>query len=157
MPRLRILLLAVALGLLALPAPAPALTVGRGVDPPRCRVDPATGQRVCCRVCSRGKACGNSCIARDRTCHRGVGCACDAGSAAPAERPAAAAPASGQVAEAQRALNALGYDAGPADGRMDARTRAALRAFQRDQEMEPDGLPGPATLERLRRELARRR
>jgi hypothetical protein len=31
----------------------------------------------CCRVCSAGKACGNSCIARSKTCHKGKGCACD--------------------------------------------------------------------------------
>lgn len=33
-------------------------------------------QRTCCRVCSAGKACGNSCISRSKTCHQGVGCAC---------------------------------------------------------------------------------
>lgn len=31
----------------------------------------------CCRVCSTGKACGNSCIARSRTCRQPPGCACD--------------------------------------------------------------------------------
>lgn len=33
-------------------------------------------QRTCCRVCSAGKACGNSCISRSKTCHQGAGCAC---------------------------------------------------------------------------------
>jgi hypothetical protein len=33
----------------------------------------------CCKVCSRGKACGNTCINRDYRCHKGRGCACDAG------------------------------------------------------------------------------
>jgi competence protein ComEC len=33
---------------------------------------------TCCRVCSTGKACGNSCIARDRQCHKPAGCACNA-------------------------------------------------------------------------------
>lgn len=32
----------------------------------------------CCRVCSTGKACGNSCISRSYTCHKGRGCACNA-------------------------------------------------------------------------------
>ncbi|TMB34269.1 MAG: MBL fold metallo-hydrolase [Deltaproteobacteria bacterium] len=32
----------------------------------------------CCKVCSAGKACGNSCISRSYTCHRPPGCACDA-------------------------------------------------------------------------------
>lgn len=31
----------------------------------------------CCKVCSKGKACGNSCIARWKTCHKGRGCACN--------------------------------------------------------------------------------
>lgn len=31
----------------------------------------------CCRICSAGKASGNSCIARDKICHKGKGCACD--------------------------------------------------------------------------------
>jgi hypothetical protein len=31
----------------------------------------------CCKVCSAGKACGNSCIARWKTCHKGKGCACN--------------------------------------------------------------------------------
>ena len=37
----------------------------------------ADAQRRCCKVCSRGKACGDSCIARHLNCHRGRGCACD--------------------------------------------------------------------------------
>lgn len=31
----------------------------------------------CCKVCSHGKACGNSCIRADYQCHKGRGCACD--------------------------------------------------------------------------------
>lgn len=34
--------------------------------------------RTCCRVCTTGKACGNSCIARNRTCRQPPGCACNA-------------------------------------------------------------------------------
>jgi hypothetical protein len=33
---------------------------------------------ACCKRCSAGKACGDSCIARDKACHKGKGCACDA-------------------------------------------------------------------------------
>jgi hypothetical protein len=33
--------------------------------------------RYCCRHCSTGKACGDSCIARWKTCHKGRGCACN--------------------------------------------------------------------------------
>jgi hypothetical protein len=38
----------------------------------------AFAQAACCKRCSAGKACGDSCIARDKTCHKGKGCACDA-------------------------------------------------------------------------------
>ncbi len=34
--------------------------------------------RACCRVCARGKACGNSCISRAYQCRQPPGCACDA-------------------------------------------------------------------------------
>ena len=32
----------------------------------------------CCKICSKGKACGNTCIRRSYECHVGHGCACDA-------------------------------------------------------------------------------
>ncbi len=31
----------------------------------------------CCKVCSKGKACWDSCISRSYTCHKWPGCACD--------------------------------------------------------------------------------
>lgn len=31
----------------------------------------------CCQVCTKGKACGNSCLKATYTCHKGRGCACD--------------------------------------------------------------------------------
>jgi hypothetical protein len=34
-------------------------------------------QGYCCKVCSVGKACGDSCISRDKVCHKPSGCACD--------------------------------------------------------------------------------
>lgn len=33
--------------------------------------------KKCCKVCRKGKACGDGCIARDKQCHKGPGCACD--------------------------------------------------------------------------------
>jgi hypothetical protein len=36
-----------------------------------------TPQRYCCKYCTKGKACGDSCISRSYTCHKGPGCACD--------------------------------------------------------------------------------
>lgn len=35
------------------------------------------GGSSCCRVCTTGKACGDSCIASHLTCHQGGGCACN--------------------------------------------------------------------------------
>jgi hypothetical protein len=35
-------------------------------------------QAECCWVCSKGKACGNACIAAWKECHKGRGCACNA-------------------------------------------------------------------------------
>ena len=37
-----------------------------------------TADAACCKICSNGKACGNSCISRKKTCHKPPGCACDA-------------------------------------------------------------------------------
>lgn len=34
---------------------------------------------ACCKVCRKGKACGNSCIHRGYTCRKPPGCACDGG------------------------------------------------------------------------------
>jgi hypothetical protein len=31
----------------------------------------------CCKICTVGKACGDTCISRDKICHVGQGCACD--------------------------------------------------------------------------------
>jgi hypothetical protein len=31
----------------------------------------------CCKICDKGQACGNSCISRSYTCHKGRGCACN--------------------------------------------------------------------------------
>ena len=31
----------------------------------------------CCKTCKEGKACGDSCISKDKTCDVGPGCACD--------------------------------------------------------------------------------
>lgn len=39
-------------------------------------IAPTTPTRTCCRVCTTGKACGDSCISRTFTCRQGVGCAC---------------------------------------------------------------------------------
>lgn len=50
--------------------------------------------------------------------------------------PAAEVP---DVREVQQALDALGYDPGPADGVMGPQTRAAIEAFQADQDLPETG------------------
>ena len=39
--------------------------------------DDDQSSQSCCKICSKGKACGNSCISRSKTCHKPPGCACD--------------------------------------------------------------------------------
>ena len=59
--------------LVASTADASALDRGAPAEALQC-----TPREQCCRVCNRGRACGDSCISRDRQCHVGRGCACDA-------------------------------------------------------------------------------
>lgn len=53
------------------------------------------------------------------------------------------------VAQIQSQLNALGYAAGPADGDFGSSTAAAVKAFQKDRGLEPDGVVGTATFQAL--------
>jgi hypothetical protein len=46
-----------------------------GSIPATSACDVLTG--ACCRVCTKGKACGDSCIAKNETCRVGAGCACN--------------------------------------------------------------------------------
>lgn len=45
--------------------------------PPEESADDCTPRDECCRVCKKGKACGDSCIQKALTCHQEDGCACD--------------------------------------------------------------------------------
>jgi hypothetical protein len=38
---------------------------------------PTSASQTCCKICHTGKACGNTCISREKICHVGPGCACD--------------------------------------------------------------------------------
>lgn len=43
-------------------------------------LDDATDQQQpvrCCKICTKGKACGDTCIPKWKTCHVGPGCACN--------------------------------------------------------------------------------
>jgi N-acetylmuramoyl-L-alanine amidase len=50
------------------------------------------------------------------------------------------------VADLQRRLNGLGFDAGREDGILGDDTRAALTEFQRNMNLATDGICGPATI-----------
>ncbi len=54
------------------------------------------------------------------------------------------------VAALQERLLELGYDAGRVDGIFGVQTQRALRAFQRERGLVPDGTCGPATLRDLK-------
>lgn len=57
---------------------------------------------------------------------------------------------SNTVLELQRELNRLGFDAGPVDGLIGARTRSAIRAYQRDNQLLEDGQPTSSLLSHVR-------
>ncbi len=61
-----------------------------------------------------------------------------------------------EIMELQGHLNALGYDTQGIDGRVGPNTRAALRSFQADRDMEPDAFATAALLERARADAAAR-
>jgi peptidoglycan hydrolase-like protein with peptidoglycan-binding domain len=66
-----------------------------------------------------------------------------------------AAQVANTVLEIQRELNQLGYSAGPVDGWMGTRTRAAIQAYQRDHNLLVDGQPTSSLLSHVR-DTARR-
>jgi hypothetical protein len=46
--------------------------------------------KQCCRVCRKGKACGNGCISQERQCTKAQGCACNASRPASSSQPGGA-------------------------------------------------------------------
>ncbi|MFH1509214.1 MAG: hypothetical protein ABIE68_03555 [bacterium] len=58
------------------PEPEPAPVFESAPTPvPEPEPEPTTS---CCKMCSTGKACGDSCISKSYTCHKPPGCACNA-------------------------------------------------------------------------------
>lgn len=57
----------------AIVAAALLMVTAIGAEVPGCN---AAYAQSCCKVCKAGKACGNSCISRDKACHQPPGCAC---------------------------------------------------------------------------------
>ncbi|MFP4049699.1 MAG: lytic murein transglycosylase, partial [Desulfovermiculus sp.] len=56
------------------------------------------------------------------------------------------------IKEIQMVLNQLRYDAGSEDGYAGTRTRTAIRNFQQEHSLPPDGYTSPGLLKRLRKE-----
>lgn len=53
------------------------------------------------------------------------------------------------VKQIQAALKNAGYNPGPVDGRIGAQTREAIKAFQKDNGLKPDGIVGKRTRQLL--------
>lgn len=62
--------------LLSILAAAAALAIGPAAYTP-CLDGAAYAAGACCKRCSKGKAYGDSCIAADKGCRKGKGCACN--------------------------------------------------------------------------------
>jgi hypothetical protein len=63
------------------PTPTPEAIPTATPTPPvaqRAPVPTSAPARACCKVCTTGKACGDSCIAANKNCNKGPGCACNA-------------------------------------------------------------------------------
>lgn len=54
------------------------------------------------------------------------------------------------VIDLQQRLTKLGYDVGPADGRMGPKTRAAVRSYQKKTGVAPDGRLTASLMDRIR-------
>lgn len=61
-----------------------------------------------------------------------------------------------QMVDLQRQLQSMGFDPGEADGVIGARTRAALKAFQRSVGLPQDGYPSPEVMARVQSMAASR-
>ena len=61
------------------PTNTPEVVIVPPTNTPEVVVVPPTNPPVqaCCKVCRAGKACGDSCISKDKTCHKPPGCACN--------------------------------------------------------------------------------
>jgi len=79
-------------------------------------------------------------------------------SVAAAQPPEEAAPKESSfeatVRGVQQNLNSLGYEAGPIDGLIGPKTRAAIRDYQADQGLSPDGQVSYALLEQIESSMA---
>lgn len=66
---------------------------------------------------------------------------------------ASASAGSDTVRGIQAGLGKLGYDAGPADGKAGAKTRAAIRSYQERNQLLVDGEPSAALLAHIQKQI----
>lgn len=59
------------------PKPTPVPTVVPTPTPKIDIVPEPAPTTACCKICTKGKACGDTCISKSYTCHKGPGCACN--------------------------------------------------------------------------------
>ena len=59
-----------------------------------------------------------------------------------------------EVLTLQKALNQLGFDVGTPDGKFGQKTQDAVKAFQTDHGLEPDGIVGQGTADAINQTLA---
>lgn len=73
---MKLLLAAVIIAVTPPAAPAPPLS--DLIKPPSIEnmTPRPTFAQECCKRCSKGKPCGDSCISRKKQCQKGKGCAC---------------------------------------------------------------------------------
>ena len=69
-----------------------------------------------------------------------------------AARPAGPQVDRASVRDLQARLKDLGYDPGPADGQLGPKTRAAIRAYQKDTGLKADGQVTASLLEQIKAE-----
>jgi beta-N-acetylglucosaminidase len=72
-------------------------------------------------------------------------------SGAPMQMSMGLVKADDKVKELQRTLSRVGFNVGDADGRFGQRTSEAVKAFQRHNGLQADGVVGPKTMEALNR------
>lgn len=58
-----------------------------------------------------------------------------------------------RIEEIQEALEKAGFKPGPIDGVMGSQTRAAIREFQKANDLKPDGIVGKRTAKKLNKYL----
>ena len=89
---------------------------------------------------------------RTEDCGPQAGQAARTGSAKQAARPAGPQSDRATLADLQARLKGLGYDPGPADGQMGPKTRAAIRAYQKDAGIKADGQVTASLIRRIKAE-----